>query len=124
MTEKDKNGNNALKQALENRRGPGLPSNFSFRMMEKVHLEAEKKRKRIRNIAWISLAAACVFILTMLGGFLYITDFNLAEYMPKLNITSPRGDIMDFYYYIGFLVLVLLGLDYWFRTKRRKYLDE
>lgn len=124
MMKKDKNEVNALKQALENRRGPGLPSNFSFMMMEKVRLEAEKKRKRIRNIVWISLGSASVFIFAMLGYVLYAIDFNLAEYMPEVNLVRPPGEIMDFYYYIGFLVIVLLGLDYWMRNKRRKYLDE
>lgn len=124
MMEKDKNGSNALKQALGNRRGQGLPSNFSFRMMEKVRLEAEKKRKRQRNFSWLLLGGACVFILGLLGLFLYYIKFDIKEYLPQLTFNRPAGEIMDFYYYIGFLVILLLGLDFWLRNKRRKYLDE
>lgn len=124
MKEKDKSGNNVLRQALENRRGQGLPSNFSFRMMEKVRIEAEKKRKRQRNIVWLSLAGGCVFILGLLGFVLYNMQFDLMEYLPKLNINRPSGEITDFYSYIAVLVVILLALDYWLRSRRKKYLDE
>ena len=46
----DVNGNNTIKKALERRQTTGLPSNFSFRMMEQVRAEAlkmERRRKRI-----------------------------------------------------------------------------
>lgn len=38
----DVNGNNTIKKALERRQTTGLPSNFSFRMMEQVRAEALK----------------------------------------------------------------------------------
>lgn len=40
---------NALKQALRKRQPGNLPSNFNYRMMEQVRLEAEKQRKRERT---------------------------------------------------------------------------
>ena len=40
------NTGNMLKQALERRQTEQLSSNFSYRMMERIHLEAEKQTKR------------------------------------------------------------------------------
>ena len=37
----DVNGNNTIKKALEQRETTGLPSNFSFRMMEQVRAETD-----------------------------------------------------------------------------------
>ena len=53
----DVNGNNTIKKALERRQTTGLPSNFSFRMMEQVRAEAlkmERRRKRILSLIHIS----------------------------------------------------------------------
>ena len=46
--EKNKAGNmnSVLRQALERRQTEHLSSNFSYRMMERVRLEAERQRKR------------------------------------------------------------------------------
>ena len=40
----NENTGNMLKQALERRQTERLSSNFSYRMMERVHQEAEKNR--------------------------------------------------------------------------------
>ena len=42
----NENTGNMLKQALERRQTERLSSNFSYRMMERVHQEAEKQTKR------------------------------------------------------------------------------
>ena len=47
------NTGNMLKQALERRQTEQLSSNFSYRMMERIHLEAEKQTKRKTSIGWL-----------------------------------------------------------------------
>ena len=46
----NENTGNMLKQALERRQTERLSSNFSYRMMERVHQEAEKQTKRKTRI--------------------------------------------------------------------------
>lgn len=116
---------NALKKALEKREIGGLPSNFSYRMMEKVRLEAEKKRRKQKVMIWASLISASLAILGLLVYVLFFyLEFNIADYMPEVEITTPSGPLVGFYWYIGSLVGLLLGLDYWVRNKRRKLQEQ
>lgn len=115
---------NMLKKALEKREGNGLPFNFSYRMMEKVQLEAEKKRKRQRLIITLSLIAACLFITGLLVYFLFFyLEINVSEYVPILDIKAIKIDksISDFYWFIGGAVVVLLGIDFWIRNRWKKH---
>ena len=51
----DVNGNNTIKKALERRQTTGLPSNFSFRMMEQVRAEALKMERRRKTLEELNL---------------------------------------------------------------------
>ena len=51
----NENTGNMLKQALERRQTERLSSNFSYRMMEGVHQEAEKQTKRKTRVGWAAL---------------------------------------------------------------------
>ena len=99
----NENTGNMLKQALERRQTERLSSNFSYRMMERVHQEAEKQTKRKTRIGW---AALLTFYL----------EFNFADVMPQMNVRQDSS-LFAFYVYIALLALVLLGLDYWLRKK-------
>ena len=67
--EKNKAGNmnSVLRQALERRQTEHLSSNFSYRMMERVRLEAERQRKRRVRIGWMALLTSVFSLL----GFEY-----------------------------------------------------
>lgn len=118
----DKKENNAIKSALIRREGEGLPFNFSYRMMEKVHVEVVKKRKRQRLILYVSLAGASLAIISMLVYFLFFyLDINWKNMVPPVEVVElPKlpKDTIEFYWYIGGLVIALLGLDYWVRSRR------
>lgn len=107
----------ALQQALKRRQAAQLPSNFLYRMMEQVRLEAEKQKKRKAAIGWTALLLSA---LTLVGLGVYALavylDFSFAECMPQLNIRQDAS-LFSFYVYIALLVLALLGLDYWLRKK-------
>ena len=63
------NTGNMLKQALERRQTEQLSSNFSYRMMERIHLEAEKQTKRKTSIGWVALLVSVLaLVLTLLLG--------------------------------------------------------
>lgn len=106
-----------LKQALERRQTERLSSNFSYRMMERVHQEAEKQTKRKTRIGW---AALLISALALVGLGVYVLtfylEFNFADVMPQMNVRQDSS-LFAFYVYIALLALVLLGLDYWLRKK-------
>ncbi|NDV59524.1 hypothetical protein D0T85_15600 [Bacteroides sp. 519] len=117
------NKDSILKKALAKREEGGLAFNFSYRMMEKVRLEAEKKRKRQKLILVSALTAASLFILALLVYFIFFyLKINTANYLPEFKWESLQASkpIFDFYWYIGGIAIVLLGLDYWLRKKQKK----
>lgn len=113
----NENTGNMLKQALERRQTERLSSNFSYRMMERVHQEAEKQTKRKTRIGW---AALLISALALVGLGVYVLtfylEFNFADVMPQMNVWQDSS-LFAFYVYIALLALVLLGLDYWLRKK-------
>lgn len=111
------NMRSALKHALERRQMERLSSNFSYRMMGHIRLEAEKQRKRKEKISWAALLAS-VFALLGLGIYFlfFYVDINFADYLPQADVRS-EAPLLKFYIYIALLVLILLGVDYWLRKK-------
>lgn len=111
------NMSSALKQALERRQVERLSSNFSYRMMGHIRLEAEKQRKRKAKISWMALLTS-VFALLGLGIYFlfFYVDINFADYLPQTDVRS-EAPLLKFYIYIALLVLILLGVDYWLRKK-------
>lgn len=111
------NMSSALKQALERRQMERLSSNFSYRMMGHIRLEAEKQRKRKAKISWMALLTS-VFALLGLGIYFlfFYVDINFADYLPQTDVRS-EAPLLKFYIYIALLVLILLGVDYWLRKK-------
>ena len=84
--EKNKAGNmnSVLRQALERRQTEHLSSNFSYRMMERVRLEAERQRKRRVRIGWMALLTS---VFSLLGFGIYFLFFylniNFIDYLPQ-----------------------------------------
>lgn len=111
------NMRSALKQALERRQMERLSSNFSYRMMGHIRLEAEKQRKRKAKISWVALLTSVLALLGLGIYFLFFyVDINFADYLPQTDVRS-EAPLLKFYIYIALLVLILLGVDYWLRKK-------
>ncbi|WP_195662784.1 hypothetical protein [Bacteroides congonensis] len=111
------NMRSALKQALERRQVERLSSNFSYRMMGHIRLEAEKQRKRKAKISWVALLTSVLALLGLGIYFLFFyVDINFADYLPQTDVRS-EAPLLKFYIYIALLVLILLGVDYWLRKK-------
>lgn len=111
------NMGNPMKQALERRQAGHLSSNFSYRMMEQIRMEAEKQKKRRAVIAWTALMLSVLALVGLAVYFLaFYLDLSMTDYLPKMNIRQDSSLFM-FYIYIALLVLGLLGLDYWLRKK-------
>ena len=111
------NMRSALKQALERRQVERLSSNFSYRMMGHIRLEAEKQRKRKAKISWVALLTSVLALLGLGIYFLFFyVDINFADYLPQTDVRS-EAPLLKFYIYIALFVLLLLGVDYWLRKK-------
>ena len=111
------NMRSALKQALERRQVERLSSNFSYRMMGHIRLEAKKQRKRKAKISWVALLTSVLALLGLGIYFLFFyVDINFADYLPQTDVRS-EAPLLKFYIYIALLVLLLLGVDYWLRKK-------
>ena len=107
METNKKHTENALKQALRRRQPGRLPSNFNYRMMEQIRLEAEKQQKRKER----------VMLCGMIAG-VFKLEFNFKEYLSGMDFSHADSSLLAFYSYIATLVLLLLGLDYWLRKKK------
>lgn len=113
--------NNAIKKALLSRRREELPYGFENRIMRQVYAEAEKQKKRafvlgIGLISFVSILmiTAAIYILTN------YFSFSLNIRLPKVSVSSETQSMFVFSCYIAFLVLILLGLDGYFRSLRQK----
>ncbi|WP_321335477.1 hypothetical protein [uncultured Bacteroides sp.] len=116
--ETNKKTNSALRQALDSRHKSGLPSNFTFRMMEQVHIEAQRQRKRRALISSISLISASLLLVGLaVYALVFRMNIKWSDLMPHVNASSS---MIEFYVYIAVLVLALLGLDHLLRALGRK----
>lgn len=122
--ETKKDNHIALKKALEIRTGNGLPSNFNYRMMNRIRLEADRQKKRRRFTSWVCLILGTLSLLGI-GAYVLVEymEFNLMHYLPKIE-KMPFNELAAFYCYIALLIFVLLGFDYWMRKRRRKTAHE
>lgn len=104
-----------LKKALARRQQAPLSSNFSYRMMERVHVEATKQQKKQSILSWSLLLFAVLFLIG-LGAYVlfFYLDLNLMSSVPRVNIRQ-HAPLFEFYVYIALLALGLLAIDYWLR---------
>lgn len=120
----NKDNHQALKKALEIRTGSGLPSNFNYRMMNRIQQEAERQKKRHRLISWVCLILGA---LSLIGFGVYVLvvymEFNLMYHLPEIE-SLPFNELTVFYCYIASLIFVLLGFDHWMRRRKRKTTHE
>lgn len=118
--EAKKDTGNALKQAVGRRQTGSLPSNFSFRMMEQIRLEAARQQKRRERRGFIALIAVVVALVGGVAGYLfYSMKARLSDVtIPHLELPQTSSPVMGFYCYIAVLGFILLGIDYWLRRKR------
>lgn len=116
----NKNMESTLKKALVQRQTVGLPSNFSFRMMKQIRVEAQKIEKRKKRIAVLFLGITIVTLIALVVYCLFFyLDFRIIDLFPRWNLLESSFSLLGFYSYIALLALGLLGIDYWIRKKKK-----
>lgn len=118
---KVKHNDEVLKHALKQRTKGRLPSNFTYQMMERVHLEKKKqeRRNKVRSILILAFTSLFLIVLTL---YVLVVEMriDLLNYIPLLSVSEPSPILTTFYGYIAVLALALLGFDYWLRSRKRK----
>lgn len=119
--ETKKDTGNILKQALERRKETELSSNFSFRMMEQIRLEALRRQKRkSRILLWTLIVTVSLLVSGVAAYLVYGMNIRPSLAMiPTLRMPEVSFSVVGFYAYIAFLGFLMLGIDYWLRRKRR-----
>ena len=114
----------ALKKILQTRDKGDLPYGFEIGLMNKIMLEAKRKKRRS---SVLTLGLVSSVSVSMIAGTILLLKFYLSVQLslPVLHIrfSTGAGSMFGFFFYIAFLALVLLGLDTYFRSLRRKPKD-
>jgi len=117
----DMNKDKAIIKALESQVNPMLSAGFNQLLMGKLCAAVEKKRKRMYILTLCLLS-------TVSAGLILMGVFLMKDYLPSgytfqiptfhnLIESLPR---YGFGFYIAFLILVLIGLDAYFRQLLHK----
>lgn len=94
--------------------GESLPKDFRMHMMWKIEAEAARIRKRNERLGLLAVIIASLAIITLaVFAIIYLE-------IPKITISIPALSSLPFYFYIGGLVLLLLGGDYLMRKRYRQ----
>lgn len=112
---------NPLKQAIGRSIEGGLPSNFNYRMMEQIRVEAEKQRKRRAfRLMFFLIAVSFSFLMMGVCTLFFYLELTPMDYLTGWELKKVDWSSIGFYGYLGVLVLLLLGLDHWIRNRQRK----
>jgi preprotein translocase subunit Sss1 len=105
----------AILKALKSEESPSLPSDFNARMMSRVYLAAEKKKKRAYVLSLCLISAVSLCLIGM-AGFL-MRDYLMVDFTFRMpHITFGSLSKYGFSIYIAALTFVLIGLDNHFRN--------
>ena len=94
-----------------------LPSNFTFRTMQKVEEAARRKEQKQERWMWFSLVAAsvCMLVAGVLTLHIYWGE-EMVETFSSLEQSFARLDLLSSpYWMLSVLFFILMGFDYWMR---------
>ena len=111
MKEKNEDGLKNWFQAL-----PEVPVSSDFRAQLLARLSAEamrQQRRADRRCLWAIIATSCCMMASLVVFFWYIG-------WPKMALSTIDWGLCLFYFQIGAIALILLGLDHLLRQKIQK----
>ena len=119
------NQDKAIIKALKTLEGPILSNNFSSGMMNRIYLVEAKKKRRAYIGSLCLLSTVSLGMIAMAVYLLrdYLSDnftFHLPTFASLIESVSKYG----FCFYIAFLTIVLISLDYYFRSAYQKHKSE
>lgn len=114
------NQDKLLKEALRKSSFETLSVDFISKVMEQINVEAQRKHRRAARLNFVLLLVTSA---SLIGFTTYLLrtyfSFDIIESLINLRYSSESSPIFGFYFYIGFLALGLLGLDYYLRKLKQ-----
>ena len=106
-----------LRKAMQEPTPYRLPSNFTFRTMQKVEEAVRRKEQKQERWMLISLVAASVCLLVAGALTLHIYwGKEMVETFSSLEQSFARLDLLSSpYWMLSVLFFILMGFDYWMR---------
>ena len=106
-----------LRKAMQEPMPYRLPSNFTFRTMQKVEEAVRRKEQKQERWMLISLVAASVCLLVAGALTLHIYwGKEMMETFSSLEQSFARLDLLSSpYCMLSVLFFILMGFDYWMR---------
>ena len=106
-----------LRKAMQEPMPYRLPSNFTFRTMQKVEETLRRKEQKQERWMLISLVAASVCLLVAGALTLHIYwGKEMVETFSSLEQSFARLDLLSSpYWMLSILFFILMGFDYWMR---------
>ena len=106
-----------LRKAMQEPMPYRLPSNFTFRTMQKVEEAVRRKEQKQERWMLISLVAASVCLLVAGALTLHIYwGKEMVETFSSLEQSFARLDLLSSpYWMLAVLFFILMGFDYWMR---------
>ena len=106
-----------LRKAMQEPMLYRLPSNFTFRTMQKVEEAVRRKEQKQERWMLISLVAASVYLLVAGALTLHIYwGKEMVETFSSLEQSFARLDLLSSpYWMLSVLFFILMGFDYWMR---------
>ena len=106
----------AILKALKSQESPALSYDFNARLMSRVFLAVEKKKKRAYILSLCLISAVSLGLISMAGYLMkdYLS-FDYTFTLPHINFTLVSLSKYGFSIYIAVLTLILIGLDNHFR---------
>ena len=106
-----------LRKAMQEPMPYRLPSNFTFRTMQKVEEAVRRKEQKQERWMLIFLVAASVCLLVAGALTLHIYwGKEMVETFSSLEQSFARLDLLSSpYWMLSVLFFILMGFDYWMR---------
>ena len=106
-----------LRKAMQEPMPYRLPSNFTFRTMQKVEEAVRRKEQKQERWMLSSLVAASVCLLVAGALTLHIYwGKEMVETFSSLEQSFARLDLLSSpYWMLSVLFFILMGFDYWMR---------
>ncbi|MDD4968959.1 MAG: hypothetical protein PHT07_05980 [Paludibacter sp.] len=117
----DMQDDKAIIKALKSQESSVLSPDFNTRLMGKVYLAAEKRKKRAYILSLCFLSAVSLGLIAM--GIYLLKDYLPSDYtihFPSFKNLLGSLSRYGFGFYIAFLILILVGLDTYFRQLLNK----
>ena len=106
----------AILKALKSQESPALSYDFNARLMSRVYVVVEKKKKRAYILSLCLISTVSLGLISLAGYLLkdhLVLDFTLT--LPRMNFTIGSLSKYSFSIFIAVLTFILIGLDTYFR---------